>query len=187
MPVARNRTAGCAGLGWHPSIVMMRRKLSTCCISSSDWRARNFAALEIRRVVQPVTDLDAGHFAVQELIEHPLEERLVSDGVERLAPEVEGHLLARQQHEVQLSSSTAEGAYASWSVPPVAPRGNEDHGSYSRDTCRRSPWHPPSLACLCDRRRVEPANRYRSAGTTTSNDRCSRRPKRRFVRVDRGG
>ena len=52
-------------------------------------------SVEIRRVVQPVTDLDAGHFAVQKLIEHPLEERFVSDGVERLAPEVKGHLLAR--------------------------------------------------------------------------------------------
>ena len=42
--------------------------------------------LEIGRVVQPVTDLDAGDLAVEELVEHPLEQLLVALGSSFASP-----------------------------------------------------------------------------------------------------
>ena len=54
--------------------------------------------LEVGRVVQPVTDLDAGDLAVEELVEHPLEQLAVARRIELGARKVEGHLLAREQH-----------------------------------------------------------------------------------------
>ena len=55
--------------------------------------------VEVGRVVEPVTDLDAGDLAVEELVEHPLEERAIARRVELGAAEIERHLLARQQHD----------------------------------------------------------------------------------------
>ena len=56
--------------------------------------------LEVRRVVEPVTDLDAGDLAVEELVEHPFEELAIAGGLELGAAKIERHFLARQQHRM---------------------------------------------------------------------------------------
>ena len=55
-------------------------------------------SLQIGSVVQPAAALDAGHFAVQELVHHPGEQPRVALGMKLRAAEIEGHLLAREQH-----------------------------------------------------------------------------------------
>ena len=62
---------------------------------------------KVRRIVEPLADLDAGHLAVEELVHDPGEDLAVGRGIEPVTPEVERHLLAREQH--RLKSPAASG------------------------------------------------------------------------------
>jgi hypothetical protein len=50
------------------------------------------------RVVQPLADLDAGDLTVQKLIQQPAEQCAIALRLELFAPEIERHLIAREQH-----------------------------------------------------------------------------------------
>src|SRR5262249_38455532 len=63
---------------------------------------QELGAGQVGCVVQPVADLDPGHLAVEELIEHPGEDLLVPHRVELGAAKVERHLFAGEQHAASL-------------------------------------------------------------------------------------
>ena len=63
-----------------------------------------FGGLEIGRVVEPVADLNAGDFAVQELVGHPAEQAPVAIRVQPRSAEIERHLFPREQHVGKVST-----------------------------------------------------------------------------------
>src|SRR5207237_5385456 len=65
--------------------------------------------LQIRRLVEPVAALDAGHLAVEELVHHPCEQLAVALRLEPGAREIERHLLAREQHVGKVSTARRGG------------------------------------------------------------------------------
>ena len=98
MPVARKRTAACAGLGLQAEHRHDAQEVIDVLHLLERLPREELRGLEVGRVVQPVPDLDAGDLAVEELVEHPLEQLLVARRIELGSAEVEGHLVAREQH-----------------------------------------------------------------------------------------
>ena len=89
MPVARKRTAAVRGLRLAAEHRHDAQEVVDVLHLLERLAREELRGLEIGRVVQPVTDLDAGDLAVEELVEHPLEELAVPDRVELGAPEIE--------------------------------------------------------------------------------------------------
>jgi hypothetical protein len=111
MPVDRNRTIQWAGTRRQPERGHDAQEVVDVLHLLERLPGQEARGVDVGGVVQPVADLDAGHLAVEELVEHPAQELAIALRIELGAAEVERHLLAGEQHGAKLPQRPAGGSY----------------------------------------------------------------------------